>query len=308
MTASGASDLVAFRRALRKAAPSLRRDLPWLHSPEPWAVLVSEVMLQQTSTSRVIEPWTKFLEKFPTAESCARAPLAEVLVAWSGLGYPRRAKALHQAARVICDNFEGDVPRRIEELRTLPGVGEYTSHAVASFAFGQRVAVLDTNVGRVLARALRNQPLGRGEARELARGLLPRRDAAGFNQAMLDLGAQFCRATPRCEECPLSSCCAWRRDGGVDPAPQSAGVSRPQAPFAGSNRQLRGRVLRALNDGPRAKARLVRELGVGPARAEVVLHSLVRDGLVTRVARSYMLSNGETHDGSMSKGQQIHRR
>jgi A/G-specific adenine glycosylase len=294
VTTSGPSDLVAFRRALSKAAPSLRRDLPWLNSPQPWAVLVSEVMLQQTSTSRVIEPWTKFLEKFPTADSCAGAPLAEVLVAWSGLGYPRRAKSLHDAARIIRDNFGGDVPRAIDELRTLPGVGEYTSHAVASFAFGQHVAVLDTNVGRVLARALANQPLRMSAARELAHGLLPKSDAAAFNQAMLDLGAQFCRATPRCGECPLASSCAWRRDGGLDPAPLSAGVSRPQAPFAGSNRQLRGRVLRALHEGPRAKTRLVKELDVAPARAEVVLDSLVRDGLVTKVARSYSLSGGES--------------
>ncbi len=293
MTTPGPSDLVAFRRALLKAAPSLRRDLPWLNSPSSWAVLVSEVMLQQTSTSRVIGPWTKFLEKFPTPESCARAPLAEVLVAWSGLGYPRRAKNLHDAARVIRDDFQGQVPREVDELRTLPGVGEYTSHAVASFAFGQRVAVLDTNVGRVLARALTNQPLRMNAARDLARELLPRSDAAMFNQAMLDLGAQFCRATPRCEECPLASSCAWRRDGGPDPAPMSAAVSRPQAPFAGSNRQLRGRVLRALHEGPRAKTRLVRELGVEPARAEDVLNGLVRDGLVSKVARSYSLSRGD---------------
>jgi A/G-specific adenine glycosylase len=292
VTTPGTSDLVAFRRALAKAKPSLRRDLPWLDSPRPWAVLVSEVMLQQTSTSRVIGPWSRFLEKFPTADSCARASLAEVLVAWSGLGYPRRAKSLHQAARMIRDDFGGEVPREIEELRRLPGVGEYTSHAVASFAFGQHVAVLDTNVGRVLARALANQPLRMGAARELAHQLLPRSDAAAFNQAMLDLGAQFCRAAPRCGECPLARSCAWHREGGVDPAPLSAGVSRPQAPFAGSNRQLRGRVLRALHEGPRAKTRLVRELAVSPARAEVVLDSLVRDGLITKSVRSYALSSG----------------
>jgi A/G-specific adenine glycosylase len=271
----------------------LRRDLPWLNSPSPWAVLVSEVMLQQTSTSRVVEPWRKFLVEFPTADSCARAPLAEVLVAWSGLGYPRRAKSLHDAARIIRDDFDGEVPHEVEELRTLPGVGEYTSHAVASFAFGRRVAVLDTNVGRVLARALANQPLHLGEARALARELLPKNDAASFNQAMLDLGAQFCRATPRCDQCPLARSCAWRRDGGPDPAPLSAGVSRPQASFIGSNRQLRGRVLRALHAGPRGKTRLVKDLGVAPARAEVVLDSLVRDGLVTKVARSYALSSGD---------------
>jgi A/G-specific adenine glycosylase len=294
VTTPGPSDLVAFRRALRTAAPSLRRDLPWLNSPQPWAVLVSEVMLQQTSTSRVIGPWVRFMETFPTVDACADASLAEVLVAWSGLGYPKRAKFLHEAARRIRDDFEGQVPREMIELRTLPGVGEYTSHAVASFAFAQHVAVLDTNVGRVLARALANQRLRMSDARELAQTLLPKSDEATFNQAMLDLGAQFCRATPRCEECPLASSCAWRRDGGPDPAPLSAAVSRPQATFAGSNRQLRGRVLRALHGGAQSKTRLVRELDVEVARAELVLDSLERDGLVTRVARSYSLSSGDS--------------
>jgi A/G-specific adenine glycosylase len=294
VTTPGPSDLVAFRRALIKAAPSLRRDLPWLNSPDPWAILVSEVMLQQTSTSRVIDPWRRFLEKFPTATSCAEASLAEVLVTWSGLGFPRRAKSLHDASRMIRDEFGGQVPRSVEELRRLAGVGEYTSHAVASFAFGHHVAVLDTNVGRVLARALLNGSLRLGAARELAQELLPSDDAARFNQAMLDLGAQFCRAAPRCDVCPVASICAWRQGGGPDPAPLSAGVSRPQPRFDGSNRQLRGRVLRALNDGPRAKTRLVRELAVAPARAEIVLDSLVRDGLVTKVARSYSLSTGES--------------
>jgi A/G-specific adenine glycosylase len=272
----------------------LHRDLPWLNSRDPWAVLVSEVMLQQTSTSRVMEPWTRFVEKFPTPEACARAPLAEVLVAWSGLGYPRRAKSLHDAARMIRDDFGGVVPSAVDDLRSLPGVGEYTSHAVASFAFGEPVAVLDTNVGRVLARALANQPLRLSVARELALELLPNSGAAVFNQAMLDLGAQFCRATPRCEECPLARSWTWRQSGGPDPAPLSAGVSRPQTRFAGSNRQLRGRVLRALHEGPIAKTRLVQRLAVEPARAEIVLEGLVHDGLIEKVARSYSLSNGDS--------------
>ncbi len=261
-------------------------------------------MLQQTSTSRVIEPWTKFMDQFPTVDACARAPLAQVLVAWSGLGYPRRAKALHDAARLICDEFAGAVPSEIEALRRLPGVGEYTSNAVASFAYGRRVAVLDTNVGRVLARALANEPLTMSSARELARNLLPRTDVAQFNQSMLDLGAQYCRATPRCDECPLARLCAWRAKGGPDPAPLSAGVSRRQNPFAGSDRQVRGRVLRSLHEGPRAKARLVRDLEVGPERAEIVLESLVRDGLVAKVGRAYSLSGGAPLRPSRSYGEE----
>lgn len=152
MTTSGRNDYAVFRRELRRFAPEISRTLPWIGHESPWAVLVSEVMLQQTQTSRVIEPWTKFLERFPTPRSCADVALAEVLGAWRGLGYHRRAKALHDTARVLRDEFDGVVPRTVKELRTLPGVGEYTAAAVASFAYGEHVAVLDTNVGRVLAR------------------------------------------------------------------------------------------------------------------------------------------------------------
>jgi A/G-specific adenine glycosylase len=257
----------------------------------PWAVLVSEVMLQQTQTSRVIEPWERFLERFPTPSACADAPLAEVLNLWRGLGYPRRAKALHDAARTLRDDFGGAVPRDPAELRSLPGVGEYTAAAVASFAFGERVAVLDTNVGRVLARAIENRRLADREARRLAEALLPRRDVALFNQAMLDLGAQFCRSTPRCATCPVAPRCRWRREGGEDPAPRSAGVSRPQTRYEGSNRQLRGRVLRALGEGPRSTRQLdVAFADVALARREEVLASLQRDGLVAQRGRVFLLA------------------
>ncbi len=129
-------------------------------------------------------------------------------------------------------------------------MGDYTASAVASFAFHQRVAVLDTNVGRVLARAVANRPLGTREARELAFQLLPSRSVAQFNQAMIDLGAQYCKATPKCASCPLAQVCRWNRDGGNDPAPSSAGVSRKQSAFHGSDRQIRGRVLAQLRLQP----------------------------------------------------------
>ncbi len=172
---------------------------------------------------------------------------------------------------LIRDDFAGVVPERVDDLLRLPGVGRYTAHAVASFAFAQPVAVLDTNVGRVLARALANAPLGRVEAQRLADELLPARDSASFNQAMLDLGAQYCRAAPQCESCPVRRQCAWQRSGGSDPAPLSAAVSRPQAPYAGSNREQRGRVLRLLHDAPRSKQHLVRRLAIGTDRANEIL-------------------------------------
>lgn len=272
-----------------RAAPALTRDLPWIAHGDPWAVLVSEVMLQQTQAARVVAPWRAFLVRFPTPAACAEASLAEVVTAWRGLGYHRRAKMLHEAARVIVADFAGEVPRRVEELRSLPGVGEYTAHAVASFAFGEAVAVLDTNVGRVLARALANRRLTRSEARELAQRLLPRTASARFNQAMLDLGAQYCRSSPRCGECPMANRCAWRSEGGEDPAPSSAAVSRAQAPFEGSSRQLRGRVLEALRAGPRSTAQLRRLLGDDLRRVEV-LASLERDGLVVRRSGGFALA------------------
>jgi A/G-specific adenine glycosylase len=292
-TTPGSSDYAAFRRALRRVAPALRRDLPWINDPRPWAVLVSEVMLQQTQTSRVVEPWRRFLELFPTPSRCADAPLSAVLTAWTGLGYPRRAKALHGAARVIRDDFDGNVPSDVASLRQLPGVGEYTAHAVASFAFHRPVAVLDTNVGRVLARALENRTLGHNEARSRAAQLMPARNSARFNQAMLDLGAQFCRAEPRCDACPVRAHCAWRREGGNDPAPQSAAVSRTQTTFAGSNRQLRGLVLRALTEKPHTVRQLARVVcDVPSSRRRDVLDSLVRDGLITRQGVTYSLAAG----------------
>ena len=275
--------LSGLRSALVAARAPLHRELPWIGVSDPWATYVAEVMLQQTSTSRVAEPWRRFVERFPTPRSCAEAGLDEVLRAWRGLGFPRRAKALHDAAALMVERHAGRVPSRVEQLLALPGVGHYTAHAVASFAFGERVAVLDTNVGRVLARALANRPLAQREARELAAALLPRREVAAFNQAMLDLGAQFCTATPRCEGCPVARRCRWRREGGADPAPRSAAVSRPQGLFAGSDRQIRGRVLQCLEEGARTRQALGRELAdVDAARLDGLVERLAHEGLIGR--------------------------
>ena len=243
-------------------------------------------MLQQTQTSRVVAPWTRFIEAFPSPTSCADAPLSDVLRLWSGLGYHRRAKALHDAARMIRDDFAGEVPNNVLDLRRLPGIGEYSSHAVASFAFGRPVAVIDTNVGRVLARALTNRTLKVREARVEANELLPRTNAASFNQAMLDLGAQFCASTPRCALCPVARSCKWNLEGGPDPAPRSAGVSRSQSTFQGSDRQVRGRVLAALRDKPQSVRELLRCVDdVDAKRGATLIADLVADGLVEHRGR-----------------------
>jgi A/G-specific adenine glycosylase len=223
-------------------------------------------MLQQTQVVRVIEPWRNFMQSFPTPQDCADASLADIIRHWAGLGYHRRARSLHEAAQIICTDFGGKVPADPTLLRKLPGVGDYTANAVASFAFGQPFAVLDTNVGRILARALVNRTLLQREAQELAQQLLPKTKSARFNQAILDLGAQYCRAEPRCEDCPLRLLCRWHVEGGPDPSKNSAGVSKPQSTFEGSRRQARGRIIRALRDG-----------NVSLAQAKVIVGEQLRD-------------------------------
>ena len=258
-------------------------------------------MLQQTQTSRVLGPWSRFLDALPTPGACADAPLSEVLTLWSGLGYHRRAKALHDAARMIRDEFGGVVPSDVDALRRLPGVGEYTANAVASFAFGRRVAVLDTNVGRVLARAIANHPLRRAEARDIAHGLLPRKDSATYNQSMLDLGAQFCKSSPRCDVCPMARVCVWRREGGPDPAPNSAAVSRPQTTFEGSDRQVRGRVLAALRVNAQSNQQLIQKLDVPADRGAAILAGLERDGLIERRGRVVSLAGEQSRSHASSR-------
>ncbi|MGA0789069.1 MAG: hypothetical protein ACO3QX_06780 [Ilumatobacteraceae bacterium] len=167
------------------------RDLPWRRTRDPWGVLVSEVMAQQTQVARIIPRWEAFMERFPTPESLAEAPLADLLRLWQGLGYPRRARALHEAARRIRDS--GRFPSTVEQLMDLPGVGPYTARAVAAFAFDLDVGVLDTNVGRLLAR-LAGERLRPAAAQSMADDLVPKGDAWIWNQVVMDFGATVCTA------------------------------------------------------------------------------------------------------------------
>jgi A/G-specific adenine glycosylase len=256
---------------------------------DPWAILVSEVMLQQTQVARVIPAWLNFLQLFPTPQVCATAPLADILRAWQGMGFARRARNLQLAAQVMVEKFDGAVPSTVEALRTLPGVGAYTANAVASFAFGEPVAVLDTNVGRVVARAIANETLSPKRAQGVATELLGGGDSAQWNQLMLDLGAQFCRAKPLCDTCPVAPVCAWHRSGGPDPASGSGGVSTPQTRFVGSLRQQRGLVLRYLGDRPMTRGLLERQTGIDADRLQEVLDGLQSDGLIERTKTSYCL-------------------
>ena len=247
-------------------------------------------MLQQTQVSRVVEPWEKFLKAFPTPAKCADASLADVLKLWGGLGFSRRANALHETSKMIRDLHKGKVPSSLEELRSLKGVGEYTANAIASFAFGIPVAILDTNVGRILSRGVANKTLNQNEARALASELLPKTQTAQFNQAMLDLGAQFCKSKPLCDQCPVATSCAWKLNGGSDPAIKSAGVSKPQSSFKGSDRQVRGRVLAQLRVAPVSMTKLRGLLSeVEPVRLQSVVDGLVHDGLIEQRGRMMQL-------------------
>ncbi len=237
-------------------------------------------MLQQTGVSRVIDRYERFCHRFPTPESCAAAPAGDVIEAWSGLGYNRRALHLHAAAcRITADG--GDFPRSVEGLVALPGVGPYTARAVLVFAFEQHAAVVDTNVGRLLAR-LGGRRLSRPEAQALADRLVPKGNAWLWNQALFDLGAGVCsRRAPACGRCPLREGCAWRGDG-PDPADGSAGVSVAQSRFEGSDRQGRGRLVEVLRAGPQPAAAAPRLMGLeaDAPRARRIVRSLQHDGLV----------------------------
>jgi len=224
------------------------RDLPWRHTRDPWAVLVSEVMLQQTQVPRVIPKWTAFLDAYPTASACAAASLGDVLRLWQGLGYPRRARNLHACAIAVHDL--GAFPDTLDGLLALPGIGPYTARAILTFAFERDVAVVDTNIARVYARVL-NRRLTPKEVQDAADASLVSGEAWAWNQSLMDLGAVLCRPrAARCHECPLADRCGWHRDGGDDPAPGSAGVSAPQGRFELSDRQARGRLMKALTHGP----------------------------------------------------------
>ncbi len=264
-------------RVLAWASTTIR-ELPWRTTRDPWGVLVSEVMSQQTQVGRVAEKWPVFMERFPTPSACAESSLGEVLQLWQGMGYPRRARNLHQCAERIVEL--GEFPRDLDSLLALPGIGPYTARAVVAFAFGHDVGVLDTNVGRVLAR-VSGVTLSVSDAQELADSLVPEGESWLWNQALMDLGGTVCTSrVAHCEVCPLSDVCAWHGDPAVaDPATASAGVSRRQARFEGSDRQARGRLLKRLGQGSVRVDDVPEIVGREFDIARKIVDGLVRDGL-----------------------------
>lgn len=254
-----------------------RRDLPWRRTRDPWAILVSELMLQQTQVVRVVPKFLAFIDQFPAPAVCAAASAGDVVRMWQGLGYNRRALNLHRAAAVIVERHEGALPADLDDLLALPGVGPYTARAVLAFAFERDVGVRDVNAQRVLARAW-------GEDSQLhADAIVPPGDGWAWNQAMLDLGATVCtRHSPRCGDCPIARGCAWRAAGPDAPDPARHGPR--QSAFAGSDRQGRGRLVDALRLGVVPLADVPRVAGwpQDPDRARRVVGTLVADGLAVR--------------------------
>ncbi|MEA2550784.1 MAG: A/G-specific adenine glycosylase [Actinomycetota bacterium] len=251
---------------------------------EPYQILVCESMAQQTQASRVAVAFDAWIERFPTVKSLATATRGDVLRAWQGLGYNRRAIALHEAARAIVADHGGVVPGDVDTLLTLPGVGPYTAAAVASIAFGVPVVAMDTNIRRVAARVLHGaepDELGAAPLREDAQAWLDTRDPGAWNQAVMDVGASLCRPrSPRCAACPLHDLCRFRAAGRT-----GRSSVRPQPAFEGSVRQLRGAVVRLLStDGPCSPDQVAQRTDVTAERLDPVLRALVGEGLIERTA------------------------
>jgi A/G-specific adenine glycosylase len=296
---------------------SSARDLPWREpGTSAWAVLVSEIMSQQTPVSRVEPRWREWMETWPTPADLAAAPTAEVLHRWDRLGYPRRALRLQEAAAVIAEDFDNVVPETAEELEKLPGIGSYTAAAVASFAHGRRTTVLDTNVRRVLIRlfAGRERPTTSPGKKETAwaAGFVPEQDHVKWNAGVMEFGALVCAArNPDCASCPLQDVCTWYRLG----RPASATKPKTQK-WAGTDRQLRGAIMDALktahtndeqnrrisidlfttsvtaldpelveslDDATAAAVARVRELSADAGRISRLIRDLVTDGLAQEI-------------------------
>ncbi|MFD4293534.1 A/G-specific adenine glycosylase [Rhodococcus sp. NPDC058505] len=274
------------------------RDLPWRRDDvTAWHILMSEIMLQQTPVARVAPIWEQWVQRWPVPSAMAASSQGEVLRAWGRLGYPRRALRLHECAGVLAADHDDAVPADVQVLLTLPGIGDYTARAVACFAYGQRVPVVDTNVRRVVARAVHGsaEPGNPSTRRDLAdtEALLPRTRAraAVFSAALMELGATVCTArTPDCDRCPLTDC-AWVAAG----RPAHTGPPRKVQRFAGTDRQVRGLLLGVLREShvPVERARLDLVWHADPTQRDRALGSLLVDGLIEQTEDGLFALAGE---------------
>lgn len=262
-----------------------QRDLPWRKST-PWGVLVSEIMLQQTPVSRVLPVWEEWMRRWPTPADLAAAQKSEVITRWGRLGYPRRALRLHECAGVIARDFGGEVPENEHQLRSLPGIGEYTAAAVSAFAFGQRSLVLDINIRRLYARHQHGveAPTSAITKRERVAGaqLIPDKNPHIWAAATMELGAVICTAkNPKCGHCPIAATCKWRS---LD-YPKSDQPKRTQT-WHGTDRQCRGVIVQALRENTELSKAQLTQLWDAPSQVEKALSTLLDDGLIESHARN----------------------
>jgi A/G-specific adenine glycosylase len=262
-----------------------KRDLPWRNS-NPWGVVVSEFMLQQTPVVRVLPKWNEWMQRWPTPQDLASATPADVIIAWGRLGYPRRALRLHECAKIITNDFAGEVPDKEETLRSLPGVGEYTAAAIAAFAFNERTLVLDINIRRLFARVLDGVETPRAHLsnaeRHLRKELIPNENAHVWAAATMEVGALVCTSrAPKCGQCPLVAICKWRAEG----YPKSDQPRKTQG-WHGTNRQCRGVVVQALRENASLNRSEIQKLWHDESQIEKALSTLLDDGLISITSNS----------------------
>lgn len=266
-----------------------KRDLPWRQTT-PWGVMVSEFMLQQTPVHRVLPIWKLWLTNWPTPQDLAHAPRAELIREWGRLGYPRRALRLQESARIIARDFNNQVPNTLLELRSLPGVGEYTAGAIMAFAFNQSTLVLDVNIRRLFARAIDGVEYPTAAPSRMERELRAKQippDGAKWAAATMELGALLCTSKkPNCEACPLKRQCSWRAKG----FPKSELVRKSQS-WVGTDRQCRGLIVQALRENNKLSAIRIQKLWHDPSQIEKALKTLIADGLIETTGKSFQLAS-----------------
>jgi A/G-specific adenine glycosylase len=266
-----------------------KRDLPWRNTT-PWGVMVSEFMLQQTPVKRVLPVWEQWLAQWPTPADLAAAKRSEVITAWGRLGYPRRAIRLHESAKVISEQFNNEVPRTVEELRELPGIGEYTSAAICAFAFNQPTLVLDVNIRRLFARyydGVETPSTSPSQyERKIRYELIPDLGAQ-WAAATMEFGALICTArNPACDSCPMASSCAWREAGYL-----ASKIAKKSQAWAGTDRQCRGVVLQALREKKTLTRSKLLVLWHSDKQLDKALKTLLADGLIETTGKSYKLAD-----------------
>ncbi len=252
--------------------------------------MVSEFMLQQTPVNRVLPVWTQWMERWPSPQDLAQAKKSDVITAWGRLGYPRRALRLYESAGIIAREYDNSVPRSIEQLRTLPGVGEYTAAAICAFAFGQPTLVLDINIRRFFARVIdgvQNPTSAPSQIeRKLRYELIPS-EGAIWAAATMEFGALICTArNPQCDLCPLKERCAWRAAG----YPLSEIVKKSQA-WNGTDRQCRGTIVQALRENKKLDRTKLSALWHDQSQLELALKTLLADGLIETTGKSFKLAD-----------------